>query len=254
MPKVMARINGAWVELTTPVPVAPVFPEEVVKSVTAPSDPATDLWVDITDPLNPVLMMKDGAGVWKSVGGGAPEINRGETAPTDPAAQIWIDVSNDFGYYQLKVRDFAGTGWKESDVVYVSTATQPPAGRLPAMWWHETAKNLSVRDTAGAWWQVGGAQTVDNAMGTGYPVIANDVGKLKRITDAGTTVTLPGDVATVGQRIDFVCIAGPATFALGAGATWDVPPTPSAAARAVGSFVSAIKMTATAWALTGDLA
>ena len=71
---------------------------------------------------------------------------------------------------------------------------------------------------------------------------------------ATCTVTLPSAGPTAGQHVDFVCVGGPATFALGGGATWHVNPTPSAVARAVGSFVSAVKMGATAWALTGDLA
>jgi hypothetical protein len=84
-------------------------------------------------------------------------------------------------------------------------------------------------------------------------VIAGDSGKLKRLTGTAT-VTLPSAVLTTGQRVDFVCIGGAATFVLGGGATWDVTPTPSAVARAIGSFISAVKMGATAWALTGDLA
>ena len=67
-------------------------------------------------------------------------------------------------------------------------------------------------------------------------------------------ITLPSAGPTAGQRVDFVCVGGAATFTLGAGATWHVNPTPSAVARAVGSFVSAVKMGATTWAITGDLA
>jgi hypothetical protein len=100
-------------------------------------------------------------------------------------------------------------------------------------------------------WTTG--QTVETAAGSAYTVVAGDAGKLKRLTGTAT-ITLPGAILTAGQRIDFVCIGGAATFALGAGATWDVPPTPSAVARAVGSMVTAVKVTASAWALTGDLA
>jgi len=97
------------------------------------------------------------------------------------------------------------------------------------------------------------AQTVESAAGTAYSVVAGDAGKLKRLTGTAT-VTLPSAVLAAGQRVDFVCIGGAATFVLGSGATWDIPPTPSAVARATGSFVTAIKMGATTWALTGDLA
>jgi hypothetical protein len=97
------------------------------------------------------------------------------------------------------------------------------------------------------------AQTIEAAAGTTYSVVAGDTGKIKRLTGTAT-VTLPSAGLAIGERVDFVCIGGPATFALGSGATWDVAPTPSAVARAIGSFVTAIKMGATTWALTGDLA
>lgn len=103
---------------------------------------------------------------------------------------------------------------------------------------------------AGDW---SSAQAVETAAGAAYSVVAGDAGKLKRLTGTAT-VTLPSAVLSVGQRVDFVCIGGAATFALGSGATWDVAPTPSAVARAIGSFATAIKMGATTWALTGDLA
>jgi hypothetical protein len=96
-------------------------------------------------------------------------------------------------------------------------------------------------------------QPVEAQAGTTYTVVAADSGKLIRLTGTAT-ITLPSGGPTTGQRVDFVCIGGPATFVLGGGATWDVPPTPSAVARAVGSFVTAIKMGTTTWALTGDLA
>jgi hypothetical protein len=85
-----------------------------------------------------------------------------------------------------------------------------------------------------------------------YSVTAGDAGKLKRVT-VSSTITLPSAVFSIGQHVDFVRISTGLVFALGSGATWDVPPTPSATARAAGSFVTAIKMSATAWALTGDL-
>ena len=98
-----------------------------------------------------------------------------------------------------------------------------------------------------------GVQLVETQAGSTYTVVAADSGKLLRLTGTAT-VTLPSAGPTVGQRVDFVCIGGPATFALGGGATWDVSPTPSAVSRATGSFVTAVKMGATSWALTGDLA
>jgi len=54
--------------------------------------------------------------------------------------------------------------------------------------------------------------------------------------------------------VDFVCTGSTATFVLGAGATWFVPPTPSAVARAVGSAVTAMKLGPSQWVLFGDLA
>ena len=97
------------------------------------------------------------------------------------------------------------------------------------------------------------AQAVDAVAAAAYTVAGADAGKLKRLT-VTATVTLPSAGPTPGQRVDFVCVGGAATFILGAGATWDVAPTPSAVARAVGSFVTAVKMGATTWAITGDLA
>ena len=98
-----------------------------------------------------------------------------------------------------------------------------------------------------------GVQLVETQAGTTYTVVAADAGKLLRLTGTAT-ITLPSAGPSTGQRVDFVCIGGPATFALGGGATWDVVPTPSAVARAIGSMVTAVKMGATTWALTGDLA
>lgn len=97
------------------------------------------------------------------------------------------------------------------------------------------------------------AQTVDTVAGATYTVTAGDAGKLKSLS-VTATVTLPSAGPTAGQRVDFVCVGGAATFILGAGATWHVAPTPSAVARAAGSMVSAVKVGAATWALTGDLA
>jgi hypothetical protein len=97
------------------------------------------------------------------------------------------------------------------------------------------------------------AQTIEAVAGTTYSVVAGDSAKLKSLSGTAT-ITLPSAGLATGERVDFVCVGGAATFALGGGATWHVAPTPSAVARAVGSFVTAIKMGATTWALTGDLA
>jgi hypothetical protein len=97
-------------------------------------------------------------------------------------------------------------------------------------------------------------QVIEAVSTATYTIVAADAGKLKRLTFAGAiTITLPAAGVSTGQRVDFACIGGVATFVL-SGATWDVTPTPSAVARSIGSFVSAIKTGATTWALTGDLA
>ena len=97
-------------------------------------------------------------------------------------------------------------------------------------------------------------QVIEAVSTATYTIVAADAGKRKRLTFAGAiTITLPAAGVSTGQRVDFACIGGVATFVL-SGATWDVAPTPSAVARAVGSFVSAIKTGATTWALAGDLA
>jgi uncharacterized protein YaiE (UPF0345 family) len=114
--------------------------------------------------------------------------------------------------------------------------------------YNDTANSISLAATAAAT-----AQTIEAVAGTTYTVVAADANKIKSMTGTAT-VTLPSGELAVGERVDFVCVGGPATFTLGAGATWHVAPTPSAVARAVGSFVTAVKMGATTWALTGDLA
>jgi hypothetical protein len=96
-------------------------------------------------------------------------------------------------------------------------------------------------------------QTIEAVAATTYTVVAADANKIKRLA-ATATITLPSAGPAVGERVDFICVGGPATFTLDGGATWDVAPTPSAVARAIGSVVTAIKMGATSWALTGDLA
>lgn len=98
------------------------------------------------------------------------------------------------------------------------------------------------------------ARPIETVSVLNYLTVAADAGKIKRLTNANPTVTLSAGELTAGQFIDFVCIAGKTTFVLENGATWDVPPTPSNIARAIGSFVTAYKMTPTAWALRGDLA
>lgn len=97
------------------------------------------------------------------------------------------------------------------------------------------------------------ARTIETVSAIAYTIVATDAGKIKRLTNANPTVTLPAGELTAGQFVEFVCITGRATFVLDSGATWDVPPTPGNKARAIGSFVTVHKMTATAWALRGDL-
>jgi hypothetical protein len=99
----------------------------------------------------------------------------------------------------------------------------------------------------------GAARTIETTAALNYTTVAADAGKVKKLTNANPTVTLSAGGLTAGQSVDFVCIAGRTTFVLESGAAWDVPPTPGSKARAIGSFVTAIKMTATAWALRGDL-
>lgn len=96
-------------------------------------------------------------------------------------------------------------------------------------------------------------QTIETVSAVAYTIVAADAGKIKRLTNATPTITLPAGGITAGQFVEFVCIAGQATFALDTGATWDVSPTPGNKARAIGSFVTVLKMSATAWALKGDL-
>jgi hypothetical protein len=126
----------------------------------------------------------------------------------------------------------------------------PPGPAGPASTVPGPAGPAGAAGPAGDW---STAQTIEAAAGAAYSVVAADAGKLKRLTGTAT-VTLPSAGPAVGQRVDFVCVGGAATFVLGGGATWDVAPTPSAVARSVGSFVTAVKMGATTWALTGDLA
>jgi hypothetical protein len=116
--------------------------------------------------------------------------------------------------------------------------------------YNDAANSISLAATAAA---PVTAQTIEAVAGTTYTVVTADANKIKRLA-ATATITLPSAGPGVGERVDFVCVGGPATFTLGGGATWDVNPTPSAVARAVGSVVTAVKMTATAWMLTGDLA
>jgi hypothetical protein len=96
-------------------------------------------------------------------------------------------------------------------------------------------------------------QPVATQAGTTYTIAATDAGVLTRLTGTAT-ITLPSGGLGTGQRSDFVCIGGPATFVLGSGATWDVAPTPSTVARETGSVVTAVKTGATTWVLVGDLA
>lgn len=117
----------------------------------------------------------------------------------------------------------------------------------------DTAKPVSTAQQTALDLKENLAQTIATQAGSTYSVVNGDSGTLIRLTGTAT-ITLPSAVLSTGQRVDFVSIGGPATFSLGGGATWDVTPTPSAVARAIGSFVTAIKMGASTWALTGDLA
>ena len=130
----------------------------------------------------------------------------------------------------------------------INTFTDTVKGAVPPP---TTATGKFLKDNGT--WDTPATQAIETAAGTTYAVVAADNGKLKSMSGTAT-VTLPSGELSVGQRVDFVCVGGPTTFALGSGATWHVAPTPSAVARAVGSFVTAIKMGATTWALTGDLA
>lgn len=118
----------------------------------------------------------------------------------------------------------------------------------PGSWWQLT--NLSTDN----WYLAvtrGNQQAVETAAYP-YTVVAADAGKLRRVT-AATTFTLPSAGPAVGQRVDYLCVGGIASFVLGAGATWDALPV-STSARAIGSLVTVIKTGATTWALVGDLA
>jgi len=88
-------VNGAWEDVGGAA--APVIPEEVVAGTAAPTDAATDLWVDTTDPAAPVLKVKDAGGLW-IVAPPPPvipdEVHIGADDPylTDPAGtwELWI--------------------------------------------------------------------------------------------------------------------------------------------------------------------
>jgi hypothetical protein len=98
------------------------------------------------------------------------------------------------------------------------------------------------------------ARVVDNVPTTTYTIVPADAGKIKRLMAVGDSIiTLPSGGFSTGQSVDFLCVSSKATFVLGTDAIWDVVPSPSNVARAIGSFVTVIKMSPTAWALRGDL-
>jgi len=149
--------------------------------------------------------------------------------------------------------------WADTDevggVITIEDAVDAVAAALAAgthanviITYDDAANSISLSAAGGET----AVQTIESVAGPTYTVMAADANKIKRLV-VTTTVTLPSGGLGVGARVDFLCIGGPATFVLGSGASWDVRPTPSAVARSVGSFVTAIKMGTTSWALTGDL-
>lgn len=142
---------------------------------------------------------------------------------------------------------------------YLNTTTGDVSEKTAASTWTLRGNIKGPTGTTGSTGPTGPAgpvettQIIETVATATYTIVAADAGKLKRCTQA-TTVTLPSAGLSTGQRVDFACIVGVSTFVLGSGATWDVTPTPSVTARSAGSFVSAIKMGATTWALVGDLA
>jgi len=96
-------------------------------------------------------------------------------------------------------------------------------------------------------------QQVTTVSATSYTLSAVDAGDLIRVTGTAPTITLPsGGGLTVGQRVEFLCISAPVTFVLGSGAAWDVTPASTTVVDS-GAFVVAVKMSATTWALMGQL-
>lgn len=90
-----------------------------------------------------------------------------------------------------------------------------------------------------------------------WSVAVGDLGSDMLVADnVGTAhnITLPV-VGSDGDAVTVVVVgAGLPTFVLGSGASWLVTPTPSAAASAQGSVVTAIRKGTDQWVLTGDLA
>jgi hypothetical protein len=181
--------------------------------------------------------------------------NTSDTAkPVSTAQQAALDLKADKSVTFATTAPLTGGGTlSASRTLDISTFTASVKGAVPAP---VTATGKFLKDD-GTWATAGGAattaQTIEAVAGTTYTVVTADANKIKRLA-ATATITLPSAGPALGERVDFVCVGGPATFTLGGGATWDVNPTPSAVARAVGSVVTAVKMTATAWILTGDLA
>lgn len=94
--------------------------------------------------------------------------------------------------------------------------------------------------------------SIDNKTAN-YTLVLGDEGKLITVTSASArTVSLP-TAHPIGATVDIAQMgAGSVTLAPGSGAT--VNATPSAVTRAQYSVVTAIKVTATAWLVVGDLA
>ena len=223
-----ARVGGTWVDVGPSGPPGPTGPTGLTGPVgpagpTGPSGPASTVPgptgpAGATGPPGPVGPASTVPGPTGPTGPGGPKGDTGATGPAGPASTVPGPTGP--------------TGPQGIQGPTGATGSQGPTG------------------PSGDW---STAQTIETAAGATYSVVAADAGKLKSLTGTAT-VTLPSAGPTVGQRVDFVCVGGAATFTLGGGATWAVAPTPSAVARAVGSFVTAIKMGATTWALTGDLA
>lgn len=99
--------------------------------------------------------------------------------------------------------------------------------------------------------------TLNNQTGTTYAPVLTDAGKLVTLSNASAiTVTFPANASVafpIGTIINFMQIgAGQVTFAI----TSDTLNNPglTAKSRAQWSTVTATKITATIWVLSGDLA
>jgi hypothetical protein len=199
------------------------------------------------------------------------EVYVGPTQPTDLGVLLWWDIyASSYGALKVRTADtwkLADDPQKLLDLDEVWVGPTDPGGSNYQLW-ADTATGVFKAKSSGSWVsfafgpqgpvgppgpQVSFTQTVETVTGNLYSVAPTDSDKIKRMTGIAT-VTLPYGALATGQHVDFVSIGAPVTFVLGSGATWDIPPTPSAVSRAIGSVVSAIKTGGTNWILTGDLA